>query len=116
MRIAAVAVFICLVAPSVARIVCGWECITQRAATQAATCHEHQPAGDNALARGSVTTCHDDRTAPVKRVITSIPNGAAVAHIGVPLHQRPAVWLGTVASVNISPPPGHHLSSIQLRI
>ena len=116
MRIAALAVVICLVAPSVARIACGWQCINQRAATQAATCHEQQPTGDNALARALVTTCHDDRAASVKRPSTSMPNVAAVAHYGSPLHRRPAVWLAAVAFVNTTAPAGPRFSSIQLRI
>jgi hypothetical protein len=116
MRIAAAAVVVCLVAPSVARIACGWECVNQRAASEVAACHQHQPDGANAVTRSALIACHDDPTPSVTRGVSVLPEAAAVLHAGSPPHRPPVLWSPAVASLDTSALPGSRLSSIQLRI
>lgn len=121
MRFAALAVLLCLVAPSVSRIACGWECITERVATPLATCHEDSAGGAatggaDRMMRAVVTTCHEDRTPSLTRVAISLPTSAPLADDGVLFEDRLGPSIRDVATVNTSASPAVHIRSIQLRI
>jgi hypothetical protein len=116
MRIAALVVLLSLVAPSVSRIVCGWDCIEQRNTAQAASCHEHEGGDGDTLASGSSTTCHDDHSSIVARGASSNPNSAALVDIGAPLYSRTALSSRAIVAGNASAPPTTRLTFVQLRI
>ncbi len=85
MRLAALALLLTLVAPSVARIACEWDCIEQRAAAHAASCHEEESGDGDSLTAASMTTCHDDRAFVVARGASLAANSAALVDGSTPL-------------------------------
>src|SRR5688572_13241152 len=91
MRIAALVVLLSLVAPSVSRIVCGWDCIEQRNAAEAESCHEHEGNDGDTLASSSSTACHDEQTSVVARSGSSTPNNTALVETSAPLDWRTAL-------------------------
>ena len=118
MRPAALSLLLTLVAPSVARIACGWDCIEQRKAAQAASCHEDESGdGDGeALTGGSSTTCHDDRALVVVRGASSTPNSAALLDVSTPFSSPIALSSAPTPPRYAAAPPGTRFALVQLRI
>ena len=116
MRLAALALLLTLVAPSVARIACEWDCIEQRAAAHAASCHEEESGDGDSLTAASMTTCHDDRAFVVARGASLAANSAALVDVSTPLSSPIALSSAPIAPRNAAPPPGARLALVQLRI
>ena len=116
MRIAVLAVLLSLVTPSVARITCGWDCIEQRGAAQAAGCHDHDEGERNKLLSGLGTRCHEDLTSIADRGVSWTPNWAAVVEISVPTYSRKPFSSDTITSRTATDSAGTRLTLIPLRI
>jgi hypothetical protein len=116
MRLVAVAVFVCLLAPSLARVACGWECVDVYAATQPASCHDQESSDRDTLTWDRVTACHDAQTPSLGRVATLLGTLVAAAPDTVVATERSTLSSPPIASVTHSSFRSARLSTRQLRI
>jgi hypothetical protein len=117
MRALHVVVVLAILSPSVARIVCGFDCMSVTAQAADLSCHDAPADGGHDLSVQSFDSadCHPQQTLPAS-IVSASADALAVAPMGAPLFGAMSVApLGVPAPAWTVKPPGTH-APVPLRI